>query len=181
MIFAQQSALALATGRERQLAGMIRLAWLWTFIVWVLARGGFCVPKANRRGWHLPDATGLWVTLLLILFSLWRPMFSGVLQGRQDFFWMGWSTILGGVGDLRKRNSGAGAGLRRGGHDCRRAASGVGIALVSIWRSRDLWSLRSEPFDGKGMMKQVVPLMFGFGACQLCSLRTRCMEGILQR
>src|SRR5664280_2702882 len=28
MIFAQQSALALATGRERQLAGMIRLAWL---------------------------------------------------------------------------------------------------------------------------------------------------------
>src|SRR5271165_5112275 len=36
MIFAQQSALALATWRTRQLSGLIRLAWLWTFIVWAL-------------------------------------------------------------------------------------------------------------------------------------------------
>ena len=51
MIFAQQTALALATGRERQLAGMIRLAWLWTFIVWALgAAGGLGFPKTNRRG-----------------------------------------------------------------------------------------------------------------------------------
>ena len=33
MVFAQQSALALATGRERQLSGMVRLAWLWTTLV----------------------------------------------------------------------------------------------------------------------------------------------------
>src|SRR6266481_949942 len=30
MVFAQQSAAALAENRERQLAGMIRLAWIWT-------------------------------------------------------------------------------------------------------------------------------------------------------
>jgi len=168
MIFAQQSALALATGRERQLAGMIRLAWLWTFIVWLFgAASVFVFQKQIVAGWHLPDATGLWVTLLLLLFSLWVPLFSGVLQGRQDFFWLGWSTILGGVG----RFAGAvflvlalslgSAGMMAG------ALMGVGLsAAVAIWRTRDLWSLAVERFDGKNLLRQVLPLVFGFGACQ---------------
>jgi O-antigen/teichoic acid export membrane protein len=168
MIFAQQSALALATGRERQLAGMIRLAWLWTFIVWLFgAASVFVFQKKIVAGWHLPDATGLWVTLLLLLFSLWVPLFSGVLQGRQDFFWLGWSTILGGVG----RFAGAvflvlalslgSAGMMAG------ALMGVGLsAAVAIWRTRDLWSLVAERFDGKNLLRQVLPLVFGFGACQ---------------
>ena len=37
MVFAQQTAKALATGRERQLAGMIRMAWLWMTLLWVAA------------------------------------------------------------------------------------------------------------------------------------------------
>jgi O-antigen/teichoic acid export membrane protein len=168
MIFAQQSALALATGRERQLAGMIRLAWLWTFIVWLFgAASVFVFQKQIVAGWHLPDATGLWVTLLLLLFSLWVPLFSGVLQGRQDFFWLGWSTILGGAG----RFAGAvflvlalslgSAGMMAG------ALMGVGLsAAVAIWRTRDLWSLAVERFDGKNLLRQVLPLVFGFGACQ---------------
>jgi O-antigen/teichoic acid export membrane protein len=168
MIFAQQAALALATGRERQLAGMIRLAWLGTFIVW--AAGAllvFVFQKQIVAGWHLPNATGLWVTLPLLLASLWLPMFSGVLQGRQDFFWMGWSTILGGAGRfiaaaflVLALGFGA-AGMMAG------ALIGVGFgSLIVIWRSRDLWSLKAERFDVRGLMKQVVPLMFGFGACQ---------------
>ena len=82
MIFAQQSALALATGRERQLAGMIRLVWFCTFIVWALgALMIFVFQKQIVAGWHLPNATALWVTLPLLLASLWLPMFSGVVQG----------------------------------------------------------------------------------------------------
>jgi len=34
---AQQTAAALAEDRERQLAGMIQRAWMWTFILWVIA------------------------------------------------------------------------------------------------------------------------------------------------
>ena len=168
MIFAQQTALALATGRERQLAGMLRLAWLWTFIVW--AAGALAVFIFQRQivaGWHLPDATAIWVTLPLLLASLWLPMFSGVVQGRQDFFWLGWTTIFGGAGRIIAAavlvlalGFGA-AGMMAG------ALLGIGIsALIVIWRSRDLWSLRPEAFDGKSLMRQVVPLMFGFGACQ---------------
>ena len=37
MVFAQQTAGTLATNRDRQLAGMIRLGWLWTSILWAVA------------------------------------------------------------------------------------------------------------------------------------------------
>jgi O-antigen/teichoic acid export membrane protein len=168
MVMAQQSALALATGRERQLSGLIRLAWLWTFIVWALgALAVLLFQKQIVAGWQLPDALGLWVTLPLILASLWLPMFGGVLQGRQDFFWLGWATIFGGTGRfvaaailVLALGMGA-AGMMAG------AMLGVGLAAaIAIWRSRDLWRLRAEKFDAKGVLRQVLPLLFGFGACQ---------------
>ena len=168
MVFAQQSALALATGRERQLAGMIRLAWLWTFIAWGLgAAVVFVFRKQIVAGWHLPNELGLWVTLALLPVQLWAPMFGGVFQGRQDFFWMGWSTIIGGGARLlgavllvMALSLGA-AGMMAG------ALIGITLAaFIAIWRTRDLWCLRAEPFDGKLVLRQVLPLMFGFGACQ---------------
>ena len=168
MVFAQQTALALATGRERQLAGMIRLAWLWTFLLWALGAATVLIfQKQIVAGWHLPDAVGLWVTLPLLLASLWFPMFSGVVQGRQDFFWLGWGAIFGGGGRFLAAaflvlalGFGA-AGMMTG------ALIGVGLsAAIVIWRSRDLWSQPAEGFDGKSLLKQVLPLMFGFGACQ---------------
>lgn len=168
MVFAQQTAQALATGRERQLAGMIRLAWLWTFLVWVLGSlAVFHFQKEIVAGWHLPDAAGLLIMLPLFLFSIWVPMFGGVLLGRQDFFWIGWSLIYGGVGRvvaavvfvlaLALGASGMIAG----------AMIGVGlIAAISIWRTRDLWTGPAEAFDGKSLLRQILPLLFGFGACQ---------------
>jgi O-antigen/teichoic acid export membrane protein len=168
MVFAQQTALTLATGRGRQLAGMIRLTWLWTFIVWLVgATAIFVFQKQIITGWHLPDAAGLRITLLLLLFSLWVPLFSGVLQGRQDFFWLGWSTICGSTGRLAGAaflvlilSLGA-AGMMAG------TLLGVGLAAtIAIWRTRDLWSQPAEPFDGKSLLRQVLPLAFGFGACQ---------------
>jgi O-antigen/teichoic acid export membrane protein len=168
MIFAQQTAQALATGRERQLSGMIRLAWLWTFILWAVGTVAVLVfQKQIVTGWHLPGTMGLLVTLPLLLFSLWLPMFGGVVQGRQDFFWLGWSTILGGTGRfiaaaflVLALGLGA-AGMMAGALIS--AALSVGIF---VWRSRDLWSLRPERFDNRTLLRQVVPLLFGFGACQ---------------
>src|ERR1017187_6638381 len=40
MVFAQQTARALVTNRERELAGMVRLAWLGTFGLWLVVAGG---------------------------------------------------------------------------------------------------------------------------------------------
>ncbi|HXS67496.1 MAG TPA: lipid II flippase MurJ, partial [Candidatus Polarisedimenticolia bacterium] len=168
LVFAQQSAQALATNRERQLSGMIRLVWLWTFLVWLAAVVVVVIYHAAIvKRWQMADASGLWVTLPVLLMSLWMPLFFGVLQGRQDFFWYGWSTMLGGLGRLV---GGAlivfllfpsAAGLMGG------ALIGIGVAAgVGIWRTRDLWSLPPEPFDVKATLGQVVPLMLGFGAYQ---------------
>lgn len=168
MIFAQQSALKLATGHERQLAGMIRLTWVWTFVLWlVIAMLVFMFQKQIVAGWHLPDTMGLWVTLFLLLFSLWMPLFSGVLQGRQDFFWLGWTGILGGAGRIvgaaflvLALGWGA-AGMMMG------ALIGVALSsVIAIWRTRDLWLPRAENFDQKSLLRQILPLVFGFGACQ---------------
>lgn len=168
MVFAQQTAKALATNRERQLAGMVRLAWVWL--------SGLCLAAAVLlfvfQGsiaveWKLTDQAALWVTLLTVLFSLWSPMFGGTLQGRQDFFWMGWGAISGGAGRLAVAAFlvlvlGAGAtGMMIG------ALAGIAIGTgIFIWQTRDLWSLPRERFDGRSLLRQVVPLMLGFGACQ---------------
>ena len=168
MVFAQQSALALTTGRERQLAGMIRLVALWTLILWVAgALVIFLFRGSIVQRWQLPGAAGLLVTLPLLLVSLWVPLFSGVVQGRQDFFWLGWAQIIGGAGRfitaafLVLALALGAAGMMAG------ALIGVGIsAAIVIWRTRDLWTLPAEPFDAKELRRQVLPLMFGFGACQ---------------
>jgi len=168
MIFAQQTAQALANGQERQLSGIICMARRATFALWAVAAFVVVILQSQIvAGWHLPDATGLLVTLPLILVSIWYPMFTGVLQGRQDFFWMGWAAIISGLGRFGAAailvfalTTGA-TGMMAG------ALIGVAIAaFVCIWRSRDLWSVKAVPFDGHRLRRQVLPLLFGFGACQ---------------
>jgi len=168
MVFAQQTAGTLATNRQRQLAGMIRLGWLWTFILWAIAALFIFIFQSNISArWQLTSPITLWVTIAAVLMNLWMPMFSGVLQGRQDFFWLGWASIIGGVGRVAVAliavlmfHIGA-TGMILG------AFTGLGAwAAIAIWRSRDLWMMKSEPFDGRSLFKQVAPLMLGFGACQ---------------
>ena len=99
MVFAQQTARALATNRERELAGMIRLAWLGTLgCVSLLAIGVWIWQAEILAAWKLANPAGLWITLLVVLLSFWLPLFWGVLQGQQNFFWLGWSNIFNGAG-----------------------------------------------------------------------------------
>ncbi len=168
MVFAQQAAEALAVNRERQLAGMIRLAWVWTIVLWLISVVAVVVFQGNIvKSWQLPGSTGLWLTLPAVLASLWMPLFSGVLQGRQDFFWLGWLTILGGGARIAAAAvivfliSPTANGLVLG------VVFGIGVsAAIGIWRTRDLWSMPSEPFNVKESMGKIIPLMIGFGAAQ---------------
>jgi hypothetical protein len=72
MVFAQQTARALATGRERALAGMIRLAWLGTFGLALLFAIAVIIWRTQiMEAWKLPSAAGLWITLGVVMFSFW--------------------------------------------------------------------------------------------------------------
>ncbi len=168
MVFVQQTARALATGEERQLAGMIRLAWFWITVAWLVFAGVVLVfQQPILAKWGLQSAASLWVALLTMLFSLWSPVFGGALQGRQDFFWMGWGSILSGIVRI-VIGAALVIGLRSGATGMLIGAM-VGAALatgIAMWRTRDLWTLPKEYFDMKGLLAQGVPLLLGFGACQ---------------
>lgn len=168
MVFAQQTARAMEMGRERQLAHMIRLSWLWTFILWAMAAAVVCFYRQKIvADWQLPNSSCLLMMLPMVLASIWMPMFYGVQQGRQDFFWIGWATISNGA--LRLLGAAflvmafalGATGMMAG------ALLGTVVAAgVGIWRNRDLLSLPAEKFDVKELLRQIVPLILGFGACQ---------------
>ncbi len=168
MVYAQQTAQKLAMERPRQLAGLIRIGWLGTFIVWLVAAAIMFLHRDDiAKSWSLPSITPLLITLPVLLASIWMPMFFGGVQGRQDFFWLGWAQLFSGVGRfvfaaffVLAFHAGA-AGMITG------ALIGVGLAaVIGIWRTRDLWSGPAEPFEWKPLMRQVVPLLLGFGAFQ---------------
>jgi O-antigen/teichoic acid export membrane protein len=168
MVFAQQTARALATGRERALAGMIRLAWLGTLgLALLFAIGVYLWQPQILAAWKLPNATGLWITAAAVLLSFWLPMFLGLMQGEQEFFWMGWVQIV----NAFARFGLAAALVLLAGWGSAGMISGVsfGLALavgIGIWQTRDLWALQAQPFAWRELLSQIVPLMLGFGALQ---------------
>ncbi|HXR47721.1 MAG TPA: hypothetical protein VN784_09795 [Candidatus Limnocylindrales bacterium] len=168
MVLAQQTAQALATDRKRELAGIIRLAWLGTFgLCLLLALGTFIWQKDILAGWQITNPADLWITVFVVLFSFWLPMFWGVLQGQQNFLWFGWTYIFNGIGRLGIASFlvlalGAYAGGMMLGV-CLGLAVGVGVA---VWQTRSLWLLHAQPFDWRSLLKQIIPLMLGFAAVQ---------------
>lgn len=169
MICAQQAAAALATGRSRQLAGMFRAGWLGVTGLWLLlAVAMLLVQDQLMARWEITNPAALWITLLVILAQIWLPMFLGLLQGKQDFLPFGWAMILNGVGRLAFAAlivlafaSRGAAGIMTG------ALAGMLIAAgIAIWASRDLWTGKADPFEARALLAQVLPLLFGFGACQ---------------
>src|SRR5207245_1782192 len=85
----------------------------------------------------------------------------------KEFVWIGWSMMLGGLCRLGGAallvlalHQGA-AGMMVGA-----LASNLFIVAISLWQSRDLWTLPREAFDYRGLLKQILPMTFGFGACQ---------------
>jgi O-antigen/teichoic acid export membrane protein len=168
MVFAQQAAAALATGRQRQLSSMFRRAWLGITLLWVLGAlvMWFTQDQLVAR-WQLANPGALWVTMLVILASAWLPMFLGLLQGKQDFFTFGWTMIVNGIGRV---GVGAVIVLALGGYAAGiMTGAFVGLALavgLAIWQTRDIWLGPAAAFDARALLGQIVPLMVGFGACQ---------------
>lgn len=168
MVFAQQTAKALATNRERELAGMIRLVCLGTFGVWLVASIVVLIFQGTiLQRWQIANPVGLWLTLVVILLSLWLPVFSGVLQGQQNFFWLGWTMMINALGRfgvavilvfLVAANA---AGIMAG------VLAGLVVTIgICIWQTKMLWALPTQPFDWRSLVSQVLPLMVGFGAFQ---------------
>jgi len=168
MVFAQQTAQAIARGRERTVAGMFRLASLGTLGLGLLLTIAAALWHTEiMAAWKLPTAAGLWITLAVVLLSFWMPMFLGILQGQQNFFWLGWVNILNALARVGVASIAVlffnGASTEMIGGVC----AGLMLAvLIGLWQTRGLWTLTGEPFNTRQLLAQILPLMLGFGAFQ---------------
>jgi O-antigen/teichoic acid export membrane protein len=168
MVLAQQTARALALHREHELSGLIRAAWIGTFVLWLAAAAVVLLFQGTIMAqWKITNPAAIWLTLPVLLFTVWLPMFYGVLQGQQNFLWMGWSMIANGVGRLTLAALAVLAlhfyapGMVLG------MLGGLTLALVlAVWPTRHLWLPSSQSFDWRGLLRQIIPLTVGFGAYQ---------------
>ena len=137
-----------ALHREHELSGLIRAAWLGTFLVWLVAVVVVLLFQSTIMAqWNISNPAAIWLTLPVLLFTAWLPMFYGVLQGQQNFLWMGWSMLANGVGRVA---IGAFAvivlhyyapGMVLG------ILGGLTVALViAVWPTRSLWLASATVF-----------------------------------
>ncbi len=168
MVLAEQTARARALHREHELSGLIRATWLGTFVVWLVAVVVVLLFQgAIVRQWNVSNVASIWLLLPALLFTAWVPMFYGVLQGQQNFLWMGWSLLANGMGGV-----GVGALAVIGLHYYAPGMvlgilGGLSIALViAIWPTRSLWLPSPQPFEWRSLLRQVLPLILGFAAYQ---------------
>jgi len=168
MVMAQQTARALALHREHELSGLIRAAWLGTFVLWLLVVVGVLLFQGTILAqWKISNPAALWLTLPVLLFTVWLPMFSGVLQGQQNFLWLGWSMMASGVGRLAIAAFAVlvmhcyASGMVTG------ILAGLAFALViAIWPTRSLWLAPAQSFEWRSLLRQIIPLTLGFGTYQ---------------
>jgi O-antigen/teichoic acid export membrane protein len=168
MVLAQQTARAIALHREHELSGLIRAAWLGTFLVWLVAVGVVLLFQSKIMAqWNIANPAAIWLTLPVLLFTTWLPMFYGVLQGQQNFLWMGWSMLANGVGRLAIAALAVivlhyyAPGMVLG------ILGGLTVALViAIWPTRSLWLSSPQSFEWRSVLRQIIPLTLGFGAYQ---------------
>ncbi|HVM48585.1 MAG TPA: lipid II flippase MurJ [Candidatus Acidoferrum sp.] len=168
MVLAQQTAQALALGREHLLSGIIRGAWIGTFVVWLVGAVAVLLFQPSIMAhMKITNPAAVWVALPVLLFTIWMPMFYGILQGQQNFLWMGWSMMANGVGRVgfaalavlafHFYASGMVTGM----------LGGLTAALIlAIWPTRSLWLPSPVPVNWRGLLRQIIPLTVGFGVYQ---------------
>ncbi len=168
MVFTQQAAAALGGEQQRRLSTTTRSVLLGVSALWlvvaviILAFQGPIIARLK-----ITNPAALWVTLLVGLGTLWKPVFVGVLQGRQNFLWLGWASMLEGAGRVGFVAlivlvlHGYAAGMVTG------ALLGIACAMVVwSWQSRQVWLGPGAPCEWGGWLRRVIPLTLGFGACQ---------------
>ena len=98
-IFAHQTASAITESLEQQLRTTARTVLAVGFLIWLaLCLTAFFFRRYLMGTLEISQAASLWITLLTGLLVLWTPVLTGILQGRQNFLWYGWTSISGGIG-----------------------------------------------------------------------------------
>ncbi len=165
-VFAHQAASALNEEDKHRLSKTTRAVVVFVFAVWLVMAGiVFFSQDLILSKLQITSARALWMTMLIVLASLWLPIFKGILQGKQNFFGLGWVAILDGVGRfaaiavivllLKWQAAGAMFGAFIG---------QLGGIFISAWLIRDVLKGVGAHFTWGPWLAKVGPLTLGFGA-----------------
>lgn len=168
IIVAQQTAAAQSEAQRRQLAFTVRALLLAVGVIWI----GMTLAAVLGRhrllaALKISDPRALWATLPIGLAMLWWPILQGVLQGRQEFGWLGGLQLVNGLGRLLGvivlvclfRMPAVGAMLAALFGFCATVAA-------AAWHSRDVWRGVGEPVAWRKWLARVIPLTLGLSAGQ---------------
>jgi O-antigen/teichoic acid export membrane protein len=168
-LFAQQSAAAIDDAATRNVSAAARrvsVAIFWIGILLALLL--FATQSKLVALWKLQNPISVWPTMLLAVLTLWVGVVRGLLQGRQNFFGLGWVAILDGIGRFASVAiivtvfGGLAAGAMTG------AVLGcVAALLVGVFALRDFIHAPGGEFRWKPWLRSFFPLAFSAGALQL--------------
>jgi O-antigen/teichoic acid export membrane protein len=164
-IVMRQTVAAQTDSLRHQLSRAVRRLLLWTFLIWVLAMVLVGIwHQELAASFKASNPATIWLTASWGLWIVWLPIFVGILQGRQNFLWMGWVSMLGGLTRLAAMIvivvwlGGQAAG----------ACLGVLIQVVAVVflagaRTREVWTVPGQPVVWGDWGKRVLPLTIGPG------------------
>lgn len=164
-VIAQQAAGAMTREHERELAGVFRGVLVGTFCLWLaMVAGAVVFRDALMRELQIANPAALFVALFVALGTLWRPVLLGVMQGRQNFLWLGNVMIADGFGRFTAvllivgmlANFAAGAMLG--------VAFGIALVLaIAGWFCRECLRGGAARVDWAAWLWRVLPLTLGMG------------------
>ena len=164
-VFAQQAAGVMTPAHERDLAGVFRGVLRGTFFIWLaMVAVAFLFRDQLLASLKIANSAALWMAITIALVGVWRPIVQGVLQGRQNFAWLGAVIIGDGVGRF------AGVCLIVGllGHFAAGAMISVMVGMllafgVGGWFCRDCLRGAAAPVNWGPWLRRVTPLTLGMG------------------
>jgi O-antigen/teichoic acid export membrane protein len=165
-VIAQQAASAITDHQRQIVASEYRAVWRAIFFIWLamVAVAGVFWRQA-LAGLKIQNSTALAMTLVIGLATMWMPLVMGMLQGRQNFFWLGWTSILNGVGRF-----GLICIVVLFFHGWAAGAMGavllgmMAVVMIGGWQIRDVWKIETTPVKWKNWLRRVIPLTMGLGA-----------------
>jgi O-antigen/teichoic acid export membrane protein len=166
VVMAQEAAAAILPEQKRQLAVTTRSVLRAIFIFWFLILVVAVIYRVEIiRALKITNPAALWITLGMVLAQLCLPVMQGLLQGMQNFPWLGWSVMLNGAGRflgiffvvLFIQADSAGAMLG--------ALIGLTLAvLAGFWPARSAVKAAPGKVDWRRWLARTVPLTCGVGA-----------------
>ena len=166
IVMAQDAARAITPEDQRKFRGTVRgvvqgIVFLWVIIA--LVSGIFQRDLINSL--QLTHPAQLWVAVVLVLAQLCMPFMQGIVQGLQNFLWLGFSILCGGAGRLV--GTAIFVFLLKAHATGALVAAFIGIAVAigtAFWASRHILFGPADDFVWRPWLRRVLPLAGGTGS-----------------